>query len=272
MEALMATNGDRNPPLGRLYERWTLDVVPAVAPAAAALFRDRPQRFKRIGADVIAALARFHYRTGHDEAHLDSAMRASLVAPLLGESDGVVHDDTSDFHRAASAVRLAAVDFVQRSEDTGEGQLRAAFRDTLTTLERYLSSIQGAGVANADLRLASYFDAMVDVFQDVGFAAGFGLPPAPSEGEWPFELDLSGDGAVLVATVAEEAEGADLPLARTADQHTFIVVQRIGHFGRRTIEGAGFAADRTDEQIDALIDDAYRWWTAMRNLRTGTSS
>ena len=255
--------------VGRLYERWTLDVLPALAPAAAAIFRTRPQRFKRVGPDVVAALARFHYRTGYDEDDLDAAGRRALLLPLLGESDGIVHDDEAEFHRAATAVRLASVDFVQRSEDTGEAQLRAAFRDTLTTFERYLSSIQGAGVRNADLRTRSYFDAMVGVLRDTGFASGFGLPPAPATGNWPFDLDLSGDGAVLVEEIGDQASSDAAP-AKTADQQTFIVVQRIGHFGRRTIDGAtGTAPDDTDQETDALIEDAYRWWTALRNLRGG---
>jgi hypothetical protein len=256
--------------IGRLYERWTLDVLSALAPAAAAIFKARPQRFKRVGPDVVAALARFHYRTGHDEDHLDPAMRRELLMPLLGESDGIVHEDTAEFHRAATAVRLAAVDFVQRSEETGEAQLRAAFRDTLTTFERYLSSIQGAGVQNADLRTQPYFDAIVDVLQDQAFASGFGLPPAPAAGNWPFDLDLSGDGAVLVEEIGAQAAASEVPAAKTADQQTFIVAQRVGHFGHRTIDGAASAAPGdTNQQTDALIDDAYRWWTALRNLRGG---
>jgi hypothetical protein len=256
--------------VGRLYERWTLDVLSALAPAAAAIFKARPQRFKNLNSDVVAALARFHYRTGYDENHLDIALRRTVMIPLLGESDGIAHEDDAEFHRAATAVRLAAIDFVQRSEETGEAQLRAAFRDTLTTFARYLSSIQGAGVQNASLRIQPYFDAMRSVLQDAGFAGGFGLPPAPSASDWPFELDLSGDGAVLVAEIGEQAVALDIPLPKSADQQTFVVLQRVGHFGRRTIDGAIAAApDDTDPETDALIDDAYRWWTALRNLRGG---
>jgi len=265
----MATNDDDvTTATGRLYERWTLDVLSALAPAAAALFKVRPQRFKRLEPGIADALARFHYQTGYNEGNLDHSQRKALLVPLLGESDGTAHeDDTSEFHRAASAVRAAAVDFAQRSEETGVAQLRAAFRDTLTTFERYLTSIEGAGVQNAVRRVTSYFDATVDVFEDAGFAAAFGVPPAPSANNWPFDLDLSGDGAVLVEEVGQQAAAAEFAPAIRADQHTFILMQRIGHFGRRTIEGAAGAGALDDAAIDALIDDAYRWWTALRNLR-----
>lgn len=270
----MATRGDDvGPgPLERLYERWTLEVVPALAPAAAALFKGRPQRFKQVGAPVVESLARFHYRTGYDDTHLESMQRQALIAPLLGESDGIVHEDMSEFHRTAGAVRMAAVDFAQRSEQTGEAQLRAAFRDTVTTFARYLTSILGAVVDHALLRTEPYFDEMVTVLQSGPFAGGFGLPPAPSGGTWPFELELDGDGAVLIEEIGDQAASADIATPRRADQAMFIITQRIGHFGRRTIQGTLASSDLNDAETDALIDDAYRWWTALRNLRNGSPS
>lgn len=272
----MATKGDDSKAHGaldHLYERWTLDVLPELAPAAAALFAGRPQRFKQVGQGVSASLARFHYRTGHDEDHLDDERRRALLAPLLGDSDGRPHtDEGSEFHRAAAAVRRAAADFVQRSEDTGEAQMRAAFRDALTTFQRYLTGLQGAVVDHAVARTRGYFDAAVGVFQDRGFAGGFGLPPASSGGTWPFGLDLDGDGAVLVEEIGIQGVTAGFLSADTADQQTFIVTQRIGHFGRLTIGGALAGGEPDDERTDAVIGDAYRWWTALRELRDGSAS
>jgi len=271
----MPTKADDTTPyaaLDDLYERWTLDVLPELAPAAGALFAGRPQRFKQVASSV-SALARFHYRTGHDEDHLDDERRRALLAPLLGDSDGRPHaDEASEFHRAAGAVRRAAADFVQRSEDTGEAQMRAAFRDALTTFQRYLTSLQGAVVDHAVARTKGYFEAVVGVLQDPGFAGGFGLPPAPSGGRWPLALALDGDGAVLVEEIGTQAVTAGFLSAETADQRTFIVVQRIGHFGRLTIGGALAGDEPDDGRIDAVIGDAYRWWTALRELREGSPS
>ncbi|GAA4759356.1 hypothetical protein [Actinomycetospora chibensis] len=147
-----------------LYELWTLDIVPSVGGRAARAFETRPKQFKRTPIDVAETLARLRYQTGHNEIYLSETQRRELVEPLLGESDGTDHsDETSKFHQAAAGLRSAAVDYVQRSFDTGERQLRNAFRDAAKTMYAYLTVIEGSVTAHAMARLTTHFVDVVKV-------------------------------------------------------------------------------------------------------------
>jgi hypothetical protein len=253
-----------------LYELWTLDVVTDLGVVCGYVFAANAQQFKNVSAGTADTMALLRYRTGNDQVHLDAGQRSDVCAPLLGASDGTRHADvTSAFHQAAAALRQAAVDFVQRSFDTGERQLRNAFRDAVKTFFAYLSGVEGAVVDSAVRRLETHFDEVVSVLRDAQFSGGVGLPPAPGE-PWPRFGVLSGDGAALVADLDRRAVEAELTNRSAIDQAEFMAVQRIADQGAATIDAV--IADPTmdtDEAADTVINGAYRWWTAIRDYRGG---
>jgi hypothetical protein len=254
--------------LAVLYELWTLDVVSDVGAAAGTVFTSRPQQFKNTSGATVDALGVLRYRTGYDEAHLDADQRATVCAPLLGPSDGTRHEDmTAAFHQAAAGVLQAAADFVQRSFDTGEQQLRNAFRDASRSFAAYLGGIEGAVSDGAVARISTHFDDVVGVLRDGTFTGGLGLPPAPGD-PWPRFGVLSGDGAAVVEALDQEASDAGLTTRTAVTDAEFIIVQRIADQGASTIDAVvadpGFPED---DDADLAITRVYLWWTALRDYR-----
>ena len=172
-------------------------------------FAGHAQQFKNVSIATADSLALLRYRTGYDDQHLDANQRSDLCAPLLGASDGKSHDDAAAFHQAALAVRKAAANFVQRTFDSGEQQLRNTFRDAAKSFGAHLSAVEGAVAASAVRRLGTHFDEVVTVLRDQQFSGGLGLPPAPGT-PWPRFGDLKGDGAALVEALDCKASEAGL--------------------------------------------------------------
>jgi hypothetical protein len=268
----MATsNGsERATGVARLYELWTLDVVTDLGAACGSVFERHPQQFKNVGGTTADALAVLRYVTGSDDEHLDADQRTELCTPLLGESDGARHADAaSAFHQVAAGLRQAAVDAVQRSFDTGDQQLRTAFRDAVKSFHAYLTVMEGAVTASAVRRLVSHFDEVVGVLQDANFSGGLGLPPAPAD-PWPRFGEVGGDGAALIEAIDREASNVGLTTRVPLDQAEFVAVQRIADHGATTIDGIFADPSLPDSgDVDTAIDVTYRWWTAIRDFRGG---
>lgn len=255
--------------LANLYARWTLDIIPCLGQACAALCRDYPHEFKRVPNARLTTLAELLYRTGYDSRYLDEQGRKSMLMPVFGDSDGCVGGERSGaFHQAADALRCRAKDFVHRVFTTGEAQLRNAFRDAAITFENYLRTVDGNVVTDANVRLTRHFDDVVTILRTREFAAGLGLPPAPAA-PWPFNQTWHGDGAMLVSAVTKRAQASGgTPIVTDAE---FQQIQQIATFGAETIEAVLTvpAPGRTNEITDTIIDQAYRWGRAIAEL-TGT--
>ncbi len=251
-----------------LYEAWTLDNLSDLGSTCGAIFEANPQQFKGVSAELADKLAVLRYRTGYSEEHLSAAQRQALVVPLLGASDGTRHtDETSAFHVAARALRKAAVDFVQRSFDTGERQLRNAFRDAAKSFHAHLRILEGAVTASAVRRLQVHLTTTVGVLRESQFTGGLGLPPAPGN-PWPLGGVLDGDGAALVEELERRSVAMGLISRDPIDAAGFIATQRIAVAGADTIAGIFKDPDMTDDAAaDAAINVAYRWWTAIRDFR-----
>ena len=266
----MAATGSakRATQIAHLYELWTLDVVTDLGVVCGSVFAGHAQQFKNVGRATADAMAALRYRTGNDDQHLDATQRSDLCTPLLGASDGTAHDDTAaPFHEAAAGLRQAAVDFVQRSFDSGEQQLRNAFRDAAKSFQSYLSVVEGSVAESAVRRVGGHFDEVVAVLRDPKFSGGLGLPPAPNA-PWPLFGDLGGDGAALVEALDKEGAAAGLTTREPTDQAQFVAVQRIADQGAASIDT--IFADATlakDPAADAAINGVYRWWTAIRDYR-----
>jgi hypothetical protein len=267
----MAADGD---PVARstipdLYERWTLDIIPCLGQGCATLCRDYPQEFKSVPVDTLIVLAELLYRTGYDSNYLDEQARKALLMPVLGDSDGAKAGERSGpFHRSAKALRSRAKDFAWRVYDTGEEQLREAFRDAATGFKKYLTTVDGNVVADAHLRLRNHFDNVVRIMQTAEFAAGLGLPAAPGL-PWPLKRSWDGDGAMLVYAITRRALVSEEKAVVTDEE--FLQIQRIASYGAETIEVILTNDEIFDdnEEADKAISLAYRWWTSIAEL-TGT--
>jgi hypothetical protein len=250
--------------VGDLYERWTLDIVTSLGRPCALILQDHPQEFRLVPQSIVKSLATFRYQTGYDAGVLSDNQRLALVSPLLGASDGAAQPNRSGaFHHAATAVRERARDFVQRVFDTGEAQLRDAFRDALSTLQKYLTSVSGAVYDDANRRVSTQFELVVAVLQTQQYAAGVGLPPAPKS-PWPLNLAIDGNGAFLVHVIAERA-GPDSGVPFTPTDEEFLQIQRIASYGAATIDRVltdPSILTNADTANDA-IGLAYRWWTSI---------
>jgi hypothetical protein len=249
-----------------LYELWALDIVPAIGFQAAEIFETNPKQFKRVPPSVADVLARLHYQTGHNESYLSISQRVRLVGPLLGESDGTDHsDETSKFHKAATGLRKAAVDYVQRSFDTGERQLRNAFRDAAKTMYAYLTILEGGVTTSALGRLSTHFGDVVTVLQNVEYCSGLGLPPAPT-GRWPRFGIVDGDGAAVVAELARRAIPDESTTVAQIDVEKFLAIQRVADYGAASLDEILVdPAMEDDARADETINIVYRWWTALRD-------
>jgi hypothetical protein len=249
-----------------LYELSTLEIIPALGTIMAKTFEANPKQFKNVPSNIAAALAKLHYRTGHDEQYLESGQRHNLVRPLLGTSDGIRDADRSaPFHQAAISLRQAAVDFVQRSFDTGERQLRNAFRDAAKTLYAYLTNVEGAVASNALGRLETHFADVVSVLRNSEYCGGLGLPPAPP-GPWPRFGDFNGDGAALVEELSQRAIADDLSASVWTSAGDFVIVQRVANYGAATLDEILVDPGMDgDDRADEAINVAYRWSTAIRD-------
>src|SRR6266487_2339233 len=207
-EPTTATAGPTRPILADLYERWTLDIIPCLGQPCAVLSRDYPQEFKNVPEATLATLSDLRYRTGYDSNFLDDERRKALLMPILGDSDGARSRERSGpFHRSADGLRSRAKDFVQRVFDTGEKQLRDAFRDAATTFQKYLTTVDGSVVADANIRNKRHFDVVVGILQTKDFAAGLALPSAPGP-PWPLNRSFDGDGAMLVRAITTRAQAS----------------------------------------------------------------
>jgi len=251
-----------------LYELWTLDILPALGVRLADVFETNPKQFKRVTPKVSDTLARLHYRTGCDESYLNASQRLGLIMPLLGESDGAQHsDETSTFHQASMGLRKAAVDYVQRSFDTGERQLRNAFRDAAKAMYAYLTTLEGSVTTNALARIYVHFGDVAGVLKSEEYCSGLGLPPAPTDG-WPRFGVVDGDGAALIAELTHRAITAETTSVPAVGVTRFVAMQRVADYGAASLDEVlldPVMAD--DDRANEVINVVYRWWTALRDCK-----
>lgn len=257
---------ERRNDTAKLYELFSLEIIPSLGATMAKTYETNPKQFKNVPTDISAALAKLHYRTGHDEYYLESRQRQNLIAPLLGASEGIRDADRSTpFHQAAIGLRQAAVDFVQRSFDTGERQLRNAFRNAAKTLYVYLTNVEGDVATNALGRIDTHFATVVSVLRNAEYCGGLGLPPAPPD-PWPRLGDFNGDGAALIEKLSQQFIADDLSASVGTDAAEFVAMQRIADYGAATLDEVLLdPAMNENERADEVINVAYLWWTAIRD-------
>lgn len=251
--------------VAELYPRWTLDVVVRLVEEGIAIdFVKRPRQYKEVPPDIAEILENFWFRSGTDPGFPNLQKREMILFPILGQSDGVLGEHTSEFHMVSTALRGAATAFTTRVFDTGEENLRQAFRDAAITFRSYLRPFEdNAAVANGKRQIRNMFDGAVRVLLNRQVTGVFGRPPADTA-NWPLGSSFDENGALVIKYVSEALETTMGPVSKSQ----FIVMQRIADFGERTIRGLLEADFDTAGPIDELIQFTYRWYTALMELRS----
>jgi len=254
-----------------LYARWTLDCV---IEAAAAIANDYPKRYRQyraVAVDMANILANIRSRTGFDPEWPNTAQRASIMTPLLGQSDAKPSAGaTSSFRAGAAALRSAAIAYSERVYDTGEPMLRLAFVNTARHFQAYLTTLSGSVVDRARQDTEPLFALSSVILRDASVTQAFGLPPGPEGWPLPDRIEkpgayLSGDGACLIEEVFRLLQ----PGAGSVTQQQFLALQRAAVAGGRTIQ---LILERQHEaavdRLREVIGDAYTWAAALRDLGT----
>ncbi len=262
------------PPTPRLiadmYERWTLDsYIIEVAQAIAPDFVNRPRQYREVPGNISEILQNFWYLSGTNPGFPDIAKRQDIFTPLLGPSDGMVGEHSSQFHMNSKALRERARAFTERQVTTGEDNLRRAFLDEAITFRSYLEPFeQNAVVTIGNTQTRNVFDRAVEVLLNDKVTGVFGRPPAstttPSNPNWPLDLSIDSNGGLVIKFITAALPTSMGSIAETQLQ----VAQRIGFFGKQTISGileVNLAPNPIDEN-DGLIQLTYSWYTALKAL------
>ena len=261
----------RSHTIARLYQRWTLDCVVEIVWSISHDFYSRPRQYRLVSEDTSDILQDFLYLTGTDSGFPDLQKRKMIYGPMLGPSDGRVGEHTSQFHMNSRALRKKADDFTNRVFDSGEENLRRAFRDEAITLRSYLETLRSNSVVeNVDRQTQNIFEKAVQVLRDEIITGVFGRPPASLE-NWPLGETFDTNGAQLIEEVTRVLE----TYTATVDHSQFIVMQRIADFGARTIEAildADLTPDRPSAEINQVIQLAYSWKTALDALNSQSAT
>ena len=115
---------------------------------------------------------------------------------------------------------------------TGEAQLRNAFRDAATTFRRYLTTVDGNVVADANVRLRSTSTTWSPSCRR--HSSRLDWAPAAPAAPWPLRQTWDGDGAMLVYAVTKRAQASGGTSVVTDEE--FLQIQRIASYGAETIE------------------------------------
>ena len=247
--------------LAQMYARWTLDAVVELVHAVSHDITKRPYEYANLDGGVARLLVEFRARTGTAPEFPNLEQRTAIYSSLLGPSDAKPPpNQTSQFHRASSAVREAAIAFSERVHDTGEDSLREAFRAAVSGFREYLKPLCGTPLELGSDLIKVSFGTSAMVLRETTVASAFGMRPPPDD-RWPL-AGPDGDGAVLLEKISKTLSPAT---TGTISAEKFLVLQRVAQFGAATINGA--LADDWEKNIKSLIETAYSWATALRDNR-----
>lgn len=248
-----------------MYERWTLDCVIELAQAIAADFVSRPRQYKDVRDSTPGNLADLWYRADTDPLFPGMKKRQMIFTPLLGPSDGKRGEHSSQFHMSTAALRERARAFTERQVETGEDNLRRAFQDAVITLRSYLVTLrENSVVTNGNTQTRNIFDRSAEALTDDKVTRVFGRTPSPAD-DWPLAGTFDENGARVIEEVSKALQTS----VGLVPQSDFIVMQRIATFGANTLRGVLADPDPSSarlDDLDDLIQEAYRWKTALDAL------
>ncbi len=263
--AAAAQTGDIFPTLiARLYAIWTLDCLIELGYAVSVDFITRPQLY--LSDDIPDAIVQLRMSYGTDAPFPNTAQRQAMMMPVFGRSDGFKPDastGTASFHIARKKLLDACIAFSERAVDTGIAMLEERVRSALVPLRAHFEALRGKSIRlSATLQMNAISDTVIGILQAPGVAKVFSVSPA--DARWPFDSDDS-NGAKLV-----ENAGSALPLQQECKlgYTKFILLQRVAREGARALQAVLTANPNSEqEQLLALISQAYTWGTSLRDFQ-----
>ncbi|MEO6772231.1 MAG: hypothetical protein ABI467_04315 [Kofleriaceae bacterium] len=255
-------------PLAELYGLWALNPLVEVARVLSFDVAVRPQNYRALDPKTAETLAGFRFKVGADPLWPDTFQRTLNFKPLYQVA------------LATPPLREAALRYLEAPSDA----MREAFRTVATSCRAQLEPLEGHGLSLTVDQSRAIFARAISLLQDPAIAHVFAPVAVPASG-WPFDGNIHGDAANLVAHIvrglavvfclggsykrlskATPTATRPLvpPLTVTLPQDKFLRLQRAAYHGRSTLSLV--LASGGDLGSDELIASAYQWTKALQVL------
>ena len=248
--------------VGHLYAIWTLDCLEEIGYAASVDFITRPQLY--LGDDIPDQIVQLRMTYGTEAQFPNTAQRQAMMMPVFGRSDGFKPDasvGTAPFHTARKKLIDACIAFSERAVDTGVAMLLERVRSAIVPLRAHLQALAGKSIRLSGGEMNAISNTVVSILVAPSVAKVFSVSPA--DAQWPFGSD-DPNGAKLVEIV-----GTTLPLPQDCklSYTKFILLQRVTQEGERTLPLVLTVNLDNQQDLLALIAQAYTWGTSLRDFQ-----
>lgn len=237
-------------PLAEIYVARALDPIIELAGAVSRDFVKRPQQYTRASADETSLLTNFRLLAGKHPEWPDAAQRSFASTKLLAR-----------MCQSFAAVRLSAIQFVQRESAPGSSIARRSFVDAAALVRATVQPLEGAALSAVANTHAALLKRAVAAVSSDRVSAAFGITEL-AKGDWPHGVYSPQFGYSC------ENMSQTLVLDRPLLQTTMSSLQRAAHYGAATINGVldPGLADAGDEPVADVIHAATSWAAALAEL------
>jgi len=151
--------------------------------------------------------------------------------------------------------------FSERAVDTGVAMLLERVRSAIVPLRAHFQTLAGKSIRLSGGEMNAISSAVVSMLVAPSVAKVFSVSPA--DAQWPFGSD-DPNGAKLVEIV-----GTTLPLPQDCklSYTRFILLQRVAQEGERTLPLVLTVNLDKEQDLLALISQAYTWGTSLRDFQ-----
>jgi mersacidin/lichenicidin family type 2 lantibiotic len=246
----MPTRAASSHPLADLYVARALDPIIDLAREVARDFVLRPQHHTRASAEETAVLANFRLLVGKHPEWPNAAQRSFGSTNLMAR-----------MCQAFGGIRLAAIQFVQSTSDSGAPVARRAFAESAELLRATVQPLEGAALSAVADTHSTMLKRAVAALGSEGVAAAFGMPElAVGEG-----LDAAFNPRFAYLC---ESIWRTLPVEHTLSQAEVSSLQRAAKYGAATITGACAAPwdSKDDDRFADVVRAAAPWATALGEI------
>ena len=189
----------------------------------------------------------------------NTAQRQAMMMPGFGRSDGLKPDasvGTAPFHTARKKLIDACIAFSERAVDTGVAMLLERVRSAIVPLRAHFQALAGKSIRLSGGQMNASSNTVVSILVAPSVAKVFSVSPAVTQMAVPASDDPN--GAKLVEIV-----GTTLPLPQDCklSYTRFILLQRVAQEGERTLPLVLTANLDKEQDLLALISQAYTWGT-----------
>jgi mersacidin/lichenicidin family type 2 lantibiotic len=234
-------------PLAESYQRWILDILIVLANGVYRDYDADPRRFRELPEEDLGTLRGFRAMTGSSPNMPDTAERTRYYSSRFGYP----------FWVASAQVRQTAIAIVEQPSPGREDIQRQMIEDAAAVLRAHLTTLADKTPVASDREIADLFERAVALFKSQAIGQAFGTNPISAD-RWPYDKTLDADAAYLIETIAR----AQNYLPQDIDQRKFLELQRVAHYGARTVASV-LNLGRQDD-VDEVIRSAYGWAKALQ--------